>query len=33
MGQDQTPLNLFIFATVGLAAFFGSIAIALSWFG
>jgi hypothetical protein len=33
MGQDQVPLRVFMFATVLLAAFFGSIAVALSWFG
>ena len=33
MGQDQIPLQVFMFATVLLAAFFGSIAVALSWFG
>jgi hypothetical protein len=33
MGQDQIPAQVFVFATVLLAAFFGSIAVALSWFG
>jgi hypothetical protein len=33
MGQDQIPGQVFVFATVLLAAFFGSIAVALSWFG
>ena len=33
MGRDQIPLQLFVFATVLLAAFFGSMAVALSWFG
>ena len=33
MGKDQVPLNVFVFATVLLAAFFGSIAVALSWLG
>jgi hypothetical protein len=33
MGQDQVALQVFMFATVLLAAFFGSIAVALSWLG
>ena len=33
MGRDQIPLQLFMFATVLLAALFGSMAVALSWFG
>jgi hypothetical protein len=33
MGPDRISVELFVFATVGLAAFFGSIAIALNWFG
>jgi hypothetical protein len=33
MVQDQIPMQVFIFATVLLAAFFGSIAVALSWLG
>jgi hypothetical protein len=33
MVQDHIPLQVFIFATVLLAAFFGSIAVALSWLG
>jgi hypothetical protein len=33
MGQDQIPLHVLVFATVLLAAFFGSIAVALSWLG
>jgi hypothetical protein len=31
MGQDQARLRVFLFATVLLAAFFGSVAVALSW--
>ena len=31
MGQDQIRLRAFLFATVLLAAFFGSAAIAPSW--
>ena len=30
-GRDQARLRAFLFATVLLAAFFGSVAIALSW--
>ena len=30
MGRDQIPLQVFMFGTVLLAAFFGSIAVALS---
>jgi hypothetical protein len=33
MVRDQIPLQVFLFATVLLAAFFGSIAVALSWLG
>jgi hypothetical protein len=33
MGRDQIPLQVFMFGAVLLAAFFGSIAVALSWFG
>ena len=33
MSQDHIPLQVFMFATVLLAAFFGSIAVALSWLG
>jgi hypothetical protein len=33
MGQDQMPVQVFVFASVLLAAFFGSIAVALSWLG
>jgi hypothetical protein len=33
MGRDQIPLQVFMFATVLLAALFGSMAVALSWFG
>jgi hypothetical protein len=33
MGQDDVLLQVFIFGTVLLAAFFGSIAVALSWLG
>jgi hypothetical protein len=31
MGQDQISLQLFLFATISLAAIFSSIAVALSW--
>ena len=31
MGQDEVRLRAFLFATVFLAAFFGSVAVALSW--
>jgi hypothetical protein len=33
MGRDQILIQVFMFATVLLAAFFGSMAVALSWFG
>jgi hypothetical protein len=33
MGQNQTALQVFVLATVFLAAFFGSLAVALSWLG
>ena len=33
MVQHHIPSQVFIFATVLLAAFFGSIAVALSWLG
>ena len=33
MGQDQISLQVFVLATVCLAAFFGSIAVAMSWIG
>jgi hypothetical protein len=33
MGQDQAKLRGFLFATVLCAAFFCSIAVALSWLG
>jgi hypothetical protein len=33
MGPDRISLELFLFAAIGLAAFFSSIAIALNWFG
>jgi hypothetical protein len=31
MGQDEIRLQIFVFATVLSAAFFGSVAVALSW--
>jgi len=33
MGQDQMSSEIFILAFVFLAAFFGSIAVALGWLG
>jgi hypothetical protein len=33
MGQDRISLQMFLFATIGLAAFFSSIAVALTWLG
>ncbi len=33
MGHDGVPLRLFVCATVVLAAFFGSVALALGWLG
>ena len=32
VGQGQIPLQVFMFATALLAAFFGSITVALNWF-
>jgi hypothetical protein len=33
MGRDQILLHVFMSGAASLAAFFGSIAVALSWFG
>jgi hypothetical protein len=33
MGQNQMPVQAFVFASVLLAALFGSVAVGLSWLG